>query len=317
MTAVIETRGLRKRYHRVEALRGLDLEVPEGSICGFLGPNGAGKTTTMKILMGLIRPSDGWVSIFGQDGAGTSLAQRSRIGYLPQNPAFFPRSTVRSILRFAARRYLGGSRQEFDRAVDATLELVGLGERADRRVKGLSGGERQRLGIGQAVIGDPDLLILDEPSVGLDPEGRHQVLELLDKLKDRMTIFYSSHILDDVQRIADHVVIVNQGVVVDRGPMDGFLAGGTARYRVGLSGNGASVIERLAQESWVAGTRHLDDGGWEIEASDRHLAEHHLVRMIHGMGGTHITELRPRRVDLESIYLELVEAGTGEVSDDN
>jgi ABC-type multidrug transport system ATPase subunit len=217
MGAVIETRGLRKRYRRVDALRGLDLEVPEGSICGFLGPNGAGKTTTMRILMGLIRPSDGWASVMGADIDGNGLSVRSRIGYLPQDPSFFPRATVRNTLRFVARRYLSGSKPEIDHKVDETLGLVGLDDRADRKVKALSGGELRRLGIGQAVIGDPDLLILDEPSVGLDPEGRRQVLDLLDGLKERMTIFYSSHILDDVERIADHVVIVNDGTVVEQG----------------------------------------------------------------------------------------------------
>ena len=229
VSAVIATRQLRKRYRQVEALRGLDLEVPEGSICGFLGPNGAGKTTTMKILMGLIRPSEGWVSIFGTDGGGRGLGPRSRIGYLSQDPAFFPRATVRSVLRFAARRYVTGPRRAIDHAVDDTLGMVGLVDRADRKVKALSGGERQRLGIGQAVIGEPDLLILDEPSVGLDPQGRHDVLALLELLKSRMTIFYSSHILDDVERVADHVVIVDRGEVVEQGPMEQFLAG-AARY---------------------------------------------------------------------------------------
>ena len=321
MSAVIETRRLRKRYRRVEALRGLDLEVPEGSICGFLGPNGAGKTTTMKILMGLIRPSDGWAAVFGEEHGGASLTRRSRIGYLPQDPAFFPKATVRSTLRFVARRYLTGPRPTLESTVDSTLDLVGLTERAGRKVKGLSGGERRRLGIGQAVIGDPALLILDEPSGGLDPEGRHDVLTLLEKLKDRMTIFYSSHILDDVERVADHVVIVNAGAVVEQGPMETFLVGGTARYRLGLDGNGATAIDRIAREPWVASTRPLDHGFWEIEATDRSVAEHHLLRLVHGIDGTEITELRPCRVDLESIYLEVVgasaEPASGEEATDD
>ncbi len=316
MSAVIQTRQLRKRYRRVEALRGLDLEVPEGSICGFLGPNGAGKTTTMKILMGLIRPSGGWVSVFGGELDGTGLARRSRIGYLPQDPAFFPRATVRGILRFAARRYLTGPRAAIEASVDETLDLVGLTERAGRKVKALSGGERQRLGIGQAVIGDPDLLILDEPSVGLDPEGRRDVLDLLDLLKDRMTIFYSSHILDDVERIADHVAIVNDGAVVEQGPMEAYLAGGTAVYRVGLGGDGAAAIDRLAREPWVTATVGIDPGIWEIEATDRRAAEHNLLRLVRSVGATRVTELRPRRVDLESIYLDLVGAAvSGEEAD--
>jgi ABC-2 type transport system ATP-binding protein len=272
MAGVIETRGLRKRYRRVDALRGLDLEVPEGSICGFLGPNGAGKTTTMRILMGLIRPSEGWASVLGDDIEGNGLATRSRIGYLPQDPSFFPRATVRNTLRFVVRRYASGSRSAIESSVDETLDLVGLGDRADRKVKALSGGERRRLGIGQAVIGDPDLLILDEPSVGLDPEGRSQVLDLLEGLKERMTIFYSSHILDDVERVADHVIVLDHGEIIEQGPMASFLGGGAATYRVVLDGDDAAAIDSLGREPWVGATRMLEPRAWEIDVTDRHLS---------------------------------------------
>ncbi|GMQ94167.1 MAG: ATP-binding cassette domain-containing protein [Acidimicrobiia bacterium] len=308
-TGVIETRGLRKRYRRVDALRGLDLEVPAGSICGFLGPNGAGKTTTMRILMGLIRPSEGWASVLGDDIDGNGLATRSRIGYLPQDPSFFPRSTVRNTLRFVGRRYVSGSKAAIESRVDEVLDLVGLADLADRKVKALSGGERRRLGIGQAVIGNPDLLILDEPSVGLDPEGRRQVLDLLEDLKQRMTIFYSSHILDDVERIADHVVILDHGEIIEQGPMESFLGGGAAKYRIVLDGDGTAVIDSLAREPWIRATRSIDPGAWEIEVADREAAEHHLLRLLHGYDGTRVMELRPEQRDLEDIYLGLVGAG--------
>ncbi len=308
MAGVIETRGLRKRYRRVDALRGLDLEVPEGSICGFLGPNGAGKTTTMRILMGLIRPSDGWASVLGEDIDGNGLAVRSRIGYLPQDPSFYPRATVQNTLRFVARRYLSGSRSAIESRVDETVDLVGLGDRADRKVKALSGGELRRLGIGQAVIGDPDLLILDEPSVGLDPEGRSQVLDLLDGLKERMTVFYSSHILDDVERVADHIVVLDHGEIIEQGPMESYLGGGAAVYRVRFDGDGAGTIGRLGSEPWVEATRRIEPGAWEIEVADREAAERDLLRMLHGHDGTRVMELRPEQRDLEDIYLDLVGA---------
>ena len=312
MGAVIETRGLRKRYRKVDALRGLDLEVPEGSICGFLGPNGAGKTTTMRILMGLIRPSEGWASVLGDDIDGNGLATRSRIGYLPQDPSFFPRVTVRNTLRFVARRYLDGSRGAVDERVDETLDLVGLTDLANRKAKTLSGGEHRRLGIGQAIIGDPDLLILDEPSVGLDPEGRRQVLDLLEGLNERMTIFYSSHILDDVERVADHVVLLDHGEIIEQGPLESYLGRGSARYRVRLDGVGAAAVGRLDSEPWVGATRMFDPGVWKIEVTDREAAEHQLLRILHGHDGTRVTELRPEQRDLEDIYLDLVEAGNDE-----
>jgi len=312
VTAAIETRGLRKRYRKVEALSGLDLEVPEGSICGFLGPNGAGKTTTMKILMGLIRPTEGWASMLGNDLDSNGLGTRSRIGYLPQDPSFFPRATVRDVLRFVTRRYLAGSKAAIETRVDETVDLVGLDQRADRKVKGLSGGELRRLGIGQAVISGPDLLILDEPSVGLDPEGRRQVLDLLDDLRGRMTIFYSSHILDDVERIADHVVVLDHGEIVDQGPMSRLLGGSSVAYAVALDGDGTGVIDRLDREPWVTATRPIGTGRWEVEAVDRATAEHGLLRTLAGGNGTRVTELRPLQRNLEDIYLDLVEVGDDE-----
>ena len=306
MSAVIETRGLRKRFRRVEALRGADFEVPEGSVCGFLGPNGAGKTTTMEILMGLTRPSGGWASIFGSDLGSDGLDARSRIGYLPQDAAFFPRSRVRDVLRFAARRYLSGTRGAIENRVDETLELVGLETLADRKVKALSGGERQRLGIGQAVIGGPDLLILDEPSVGLDPEGRRQILDLLERFKEEMTIFYSSHILDDVERVADHIVVIDQGEIVEQGAMERYL-GGRATYRVSLDGGDArAVMDRVAREPWVGGVRAMNDGEWEVESSDQGMAERDLLCVLVGTDTVRVRSLRPMQRSLEDLYVDLI-----------
>ena len=306
MTAAIETRGLRKRYRRVEALSGIDFEVPEGSICGFLGPNGAGKSTTMEILMGLIRPSGGWASILGDDLGGDGLMTRSRVGYLPQDPSFFRRAKVRGILRFVARRYLNGSRAALDSRVDETLDLVGLTDLADRKVKALSGGELRRLGISQAIIGNPDLLILDEPSVGLDPEGRHQVLTLLDRLKEEMTIFYSSHILDDVERIADHIVVIDHGEIVEQGPMDRYL-GGRGVYRVTLEGgNGDGVLRDLAQEPWVDAVTSMGGQEWRIETPDRAIAENRLMPFLVANEDARVVALRPAYRSLEDLYMELV-----------
>jgi ABC-2 type transport system ATP-binding protein len=312
MSAAIETRGLRKRFRRVEALRGADFEVPEGSVCGFLGPNGAGKTTTMEILMGLIRPSGGWASILGSDLGGDGLNVHSRIGYLPQDAAFFPRSRVRDVLRFVARRYLTGTRSAVEDRVDETIELVGLETLADRRVKALSGGERQRLGIGQAVIGGPELLILDEPSVGLDPEGRRQVLDLLERFKAEMTIFYSSHVLDDVERVADHIVVIDRGVIVEQGPMERFL-GGRVTHRMSLDGGDArAAMERIGRESWVKSVRAMSTGEWEIESTDRQVAEKNLLRALAGTNSVRVVSLRPMQRSLEDLYVDLV----GSVDDD-
>ncbi len=312
MTSAIETRGLRKRYRRVEALRGVDFEVPEGSICGFLGPNGAGKSTTMEILMGLVAPSAGWASILGDDLDRNHLLTSARVGYLPQDPSFFPRAKVRGILRFVARRYLNGPRAALDARVDKTLDLVGLTNLADRKVKALSGGELRRLGIGQAIIGDPELLILDEPSVGLDPEGRRQVLALLDRLKEEMTIFYSSHILDDVERVADHIVVIDRGEIVEQGPMDRYL-GGRGVYQVMLAGeNGEGVFQELEHEPWVDSVSSTGEREWRIETPDRTVAENRLMRFLVASNRARVVALRPAYRSLEDLYMELV----GDTDDD-
>ena len=164
MEWVIDTHGLSKSFKQVETLKSLDLRVQKNSIFGFLGPNGAGKTTTIKLLLGLIHPTAGSASVFGMDIVKDSVAIRSRIGYLPQEPRYYEYMAARQILDFTAHFFFKGPQSEIDQRVAETLELVGLDDKADRPIKGFSGGERQRLGIAQAQVNYPDLLILDEPA---------------------------------------------------------------------------------------------------------------------------------------------------------
>ena len=305
MIPAVEISGLRKRYRRVEALRGIDLVVPSGSVFGFLGPNGAGKSTTMKILMGLIRHGEGTAHVLGRD-VRDGTAVRAQIGYLPQNPSFYDRMRVYRVLQFVARRFMTGSRQAINDRVEDTLALVGLSGKEGRRVGDLSGGELRRLGIAQAYVGHPELLILDEPSVGLDPAGRREVIDLLDALRQQTTVFYSTHILDDVQRIADHIAVLDRGQIISQGPIDEFLATGEASYRVGLGGNGESVINSLAAEPWVATTTRLGDGYWRVAATDRSTVEKQLTPHLLAQGAV-VTEIRPEQRSLEEIYLEITE----------
>jgi len=215
---VIQTTGLAKTYKGVQALQPLNLEVREHSICGFLGPNGAGKTTTIKLLLGLARPTGGSGRVFGLDIEKHNDEIRRRGGYLAQDPRFYEYMTARQTLCFTARFFYEGPRAEIERRIAETLELVGLDDKADRPIKGFSGGERQRLGIAQAQVNYPDLLILDEPAASLDPIGRKDVLEVMERLRKHTTIFYSTHILDDVQRVSDTVIILNKGALVAQGP---------------------------------------------------------------------------------------------------
>jgi ABC-2 type transport system ATP-binding protein len=308
----IETSQLSKHYGNLAALDGLDLKVPEYSIFGFLGPNGAGKTTTIKTLLGLMRPTAGSAEILGLDVVKDSVALRERIGYLPQQPAFYREMTVRHALRFAARFFFRGPRSAVDDRIDETLELVGLKDLADRRVSVLSGGERQRLGIAQAQINHPDLLILDEPAAALDPIGRRDVLEIMRRLKKHTTIFFSTHILDDVQQVSDGVAILNKGRLVAQGSTDELLSdGGKTVYRIVLRGEGDRLRETLLDLAWVERIDQVgrtDDGAtWTLVVTDPVAAEENLFRKLAQADDVAILEFVRSRHELEDVFVRLVE----------
>jgi ABC-2 type transport system ATP-binding protein len=313
MDWVIDTRGLSKSYKEVEALKRLDLRVPKNSIFGFLGPNGAGKTTAIKLLLGLIHPTSGSASVFGLDMVRDSVAIRSRIGYLPQDPRFYEHMTARQILDYTADFFFKGPRAEIGRRVTETLELVGLADKADRPVKGFSGGERQRLGIAQAQVNYPDLLILDEPAASLDPMGRRDVLEVMERLQKYTTIFYCTHILDDVQRVSDRVAILNRGELVADGPIEALLAEGEGvAYEIKLKGDAAGAYERIAAQPWVSGIQarvHNEVTTWTLSISDAAAAESELFRLLAAQEGIIVTDYHIRERELEDVFMRIVDGG--------
>ena len=234
---VISTHGLSKTYQGVAALQPLDLWVARHSIFGFLGPNGAGKSTMIKLLLGLTKPSGGSATIFGQDSVRDSVAIREKVGYLAQDPRYYDHLTARETLHFTARFFYTGPRRAIENRIAETLDLVGLTDRADRPIKGFAGGERQRLGIAQAQMNEPDLLILDEPAAALDLMGRRDVLAVMERLRKHTTVFYSTHILEDVQRVSDSVAILNHGQLVAQAPIAQLLNGsGDITYTLAIRG---------------------------------------------------------------------------------
>ena len=308
----IETSKLSKHYGDVAAIDQLDLEVSERSIVGFLGPNGAGKTTTIKTLLGLMRPTAGSAQVLGCDIERDSVALRERVGYLPQQPVFYREMTVREALRFAASFFFTGPRRAIDDRIDETLELVRLEELAERRVSVLSGGERQRLGIAQAQINHPDLLILDEPAAALDPIGRRDVLEIMRRLRKYATIFFSTHILDDVEQVSDAVAILHKGRLVAQGSTDELLsAGGNTVYRVVLRGNGNRLRQTLLEIDWVERIDQVgqtdDVATWTLVVTDPGAAEDHLFRQLAQADEVRILELVRSRYELEDVFVSLVE----------
>ena len=209
---VISVRGLRKSYGEVEAVRGIDLDVRRGEVFAFLGPNGAGKTTTVEILEGYRKRSDGEVSVLGEDPEHAGRGWRERIGIVLQSGRPDPYLTVRESLALYAGYYRA------PRPIDEVIELVGLGAKAEARASSLSGGQQRRLDVGLALIGDPELLFLDEPTTGFDPSARRQAWEAIAGLRDLgKTVFLTTHYMDEAQRLADRVAVLARGEVVARG----------------------------------------------------------------------------------------------------
>jgi ABC-2 type transport system ATP-binding protein len=307
--AVIHATGLSKRFGSIEALSDLDLSVPQHSIVGFLGPNGAGKTTAIKLLLGLGRPTSGQATVFGLDAVRDSTAIRSRVGYLAQDPRFYTHLTARETLEFTARFFFRGPRAAIQDRIEETLDLVGLSDKADRPTKGFSGGERQRLGIAQAQVNHPDLLVLDEPAAALDPLGRRDVLKIMERLREHTTIFYSTHILDDVQRVSDHVVILHQGRKVADAATSQLLDGGCT-YQLDLRGDSATAKNALESQPWVSeivlsATENGDR--MMVSVTDQEAGDALLLRSILGDNAVTVTSFGRKHHNLEDVFLHLVE----------
>jgi ABC-2 type transport system ATP-binding protein len=313
MDAVIDIQGLSKSYRGVNALKSLNLQVPRNSIFGFLGPNGAGKTTTIKLLLGLIRPTDGRGTVFGHDIARQGIEIRRRVGYLAQQPRYYEHMTAREVLRFRARFFYRGPKVVIEARVAETLELVGLSNKADRPIRGFSGGELQRLGLAQAQVNYPDLLILDEPAANLDPMGRRDVLEVMEQLRKHTTIFYSTHILDDVQRVSDTVAILNNGELVAQAPIEELLTGTDGPvYSLVLEGDPSAAYTRVSSQPWVMGIhvgQRNNQVTWQVSVTDEQAARAQLLRLVLRDEGLTVLEFGRKKHELEEVFMQVVEGG--------
>jgi len=209
----IRCQGLSKRFGDIEAVKSLNLDIPKGTVFGFVGRNGAGKTTTIRLLAGLANPTQGSAWINGVETTNGDSIARDQFGYLPQNPSFYTWMTSTEFLDYIGRLYQMPTDGRSQR-IGELLELVELQTAAKRRIGGFSGGMIQRLGIAQALIHQPPVLLLDEPTSALDPAGRYEVLDLIDKLRGQVTVFVSSHILQDVERISDIIGIIHKGELI-------------------------------------------------------------------------------------------------------
>lgn len=297
--------GVSKAYGPNRALDGISFSVPEGSVCGLLGPNGSGKTTALRILLGLSRPDSGVARLLGDSGGSGRRDAARQTGSLVETPALYERTTARVNMRIeAATRGLGASGSE----IQGLLELVGLGSRADDRVKGFSLGMRQRLGLATALLGKPRLVILDEPTNGLDPSGIAEIRELIRTLPELgATVLVSSHLLQEVQAMCDRVVILDRGKVVAQGAMSELLGGARAatRWRVRIdpseSGRATAALTELGLG--------VESGGEGVLFVTGPVTDGSQLNVILTGAGVFLSELTPESPDLESVFLSLTEPG--------
>ena len=309
---MIEVEHLSKLYGATPAIQDVDFSVETGEILGFLGPNGAGKTTTMRILAGYIPATAGTVRIAGYDVHEQSLEVRRRIGYLPENPPLYPDMTVEEFLHFVARiKGVGGGNRA--KSVSSAVERCQLGEKQHILIRKLSKGYKQRVGIAQAIVHDPPVIILDEPTVGLDPKQMIEVRHLIKSLAGEHTVILSTHILPEVSMTCDRVTIINRGRVAAIDTPDNLLSQlmGNSGYELEVEGDVNSVQGTLTA---IPGVSRVEFVPLEASSSRYRLQITHvpeaepgreIANLIVGCG-LGIYEMRRTRPTLEDVFLELI-----------
>jgi gliding motility-associated transport system ATP-binding protein len=302
---MIEVQNLVKRYGSVTAVKGISFSAQPGQVTGFLGPNGAGKTTTMRMLTGFLPPSAGKAFVAGFDVFDQSMEVRKRVGYLPESVPLYRDMTALGYLMYMGE--IRGLKNRREKALE-TLERVALVERAQSRIRTLSKGMRQRVGLAQALLHDPDVLILDEPTIGLDPLQVLELRELVRELGRSHTLLFSTHILSEAEQVCDSVVIINQGEIVAQGSpteLRGMLErGGRVLLRVNVNPDTAlPVIQALPE---VASTGISMDG---IIVTPKSASLDPRPSIARAVVQNHwdLIELRPLAVNLEEIFLELTQ----------
>jgi ABC-2 type transport system ATP-binding protein len=299
--AIIDATNLTKHYGDVKAVRGIDLTVEEGSIHGFVGPNGAGKSTTMGMLVGVVTPTVGEAFIGGEPAG--SHAALEKIGYAPQEPVFYESMTGRAYLRYVGR--IAGVDGSVTERVDRLLEWLDLVDAADQPIGGYSGGMERRLGLAQAMVHDPDLLILDEPTAELDPQGRAAIIDALENLTDEgKTVFVSSHVLAELEQFVEAVTVIDDGRVVTSGPLEEIRSGVEETYLVDSTDDdrlGDLLAERGPVERVEA---REEEDGLVVWADDRDAFAAELPTVLSD-AGIGLRSLRGGN-GLEEAFLEMI-----------
>lgn len=304
VNSVIETKGLTKRYGNFTAVDSLDLTVKKGEVYGLLGPNGSGKTTTILMLLGLTEPSEGQVRVLELDPARRPLSVKARVGYLPDEVGFYGNLTARENLTYIAKLN-GLSGPEAYERIDDALARMGLNEAGDKRVSQFSRGMRQRLGAAELLLKQPDIIIMDEPTLGLDPEAARRFLKIIGDLKqDGITILLASHLLHQVQAVCDRVGLFHRGKIVLEGTVDELarqVLGGAYRVMVEVEEPIQSLTGKLEALSGVVGIQNQQNGRYVLETTTDLRAE--AAEAIFEAGG------RLKTLDIEHPSLDDIYAG--------
>ncbi|MBS1253523.1 MAG: putative ABC transporter ATP-binding protein YxlF [Anaerolineales bacterium] len=300
---MIEVENLTKHYGDFVAIEDVSFHVPRGEVLGFLGPNGAGKTTTMRILTGFMPPTDGRATVAGFDVFHDSLEVRRRIGYLPETVPLYPEMTVEGYLDFVAQ--LRSVDERWD-SIDRVMEQVDIVDRADDLIGQLSKGYRQRVGLAQALVHNPEVIVLDEPTLGLDPKQIIEVRELIRSLSGERTVILSTHILPEVSQICERVLIINKGRIVaeDTPEQLSTRLEGAEHVRVTLDPSADGVAEVLGAIDGVEGVGQVGNGSYDITCALDVELRPILARRIVERGWS-LLELRPVGMGLEDVFLQL------------
>jgi ABC-2 type transport system ATP-binding protein len=304
VTQAILATGLTKNYGASRALDAVDLSVDEGAIFGFLGPNGAGKTTMLRLLTGLARPSSGTISILGHEVRGSQGGAQADVGFLPDVPAFYDWMTAQEYLKFVGGLF-GLERSALITRAGMLLDFAGLAG-VTTKIGGFSRGMKQRLGLAQALINAPRLLLLDEPTSALDPIGRKEVLEMIESLRARTTVFFSTHILGDVERVCDSVAILDHGRVLTQAPMSELKARyGRQKIVLGVTGDTARLAGQIRQQKWASAVEPAADGRLEITVTDIAAAQGQIPQLL-AADHAGLVSFEAGEFDLEEVFVELV-----------
>ncbi|GLX92981.1 ABC transporter ATP-binding protein [Herbidospora sp. NBRC 101105] len=305
MTDTLTCANLSKSYGGVVAVRDVGFTIAPGEAYGLLGPNGAGKTTTISMLVGLLKPDTGTVVVGGADLSADPMAAKAKIGYVPQEIALYPDLTGRENLRFFCRLF-GLPRKAVRARVEEVLDLVGLADRADAKLDTYSGGMKRRINIGAALLHRPELLILDEPTVGVDPQSRKSILDGLERLvADGMALLYTSHYMEEVERVCDRIAIVDHGSIVAEGTRHELVAlvGGADRIELTLDGDVDTALAKLRGLGGVTEAVRTATGSVRLIAEGGRYLLPSVISTVDGIAA--VTAVEVVEPDLEATFLHL------------